>query len=117
MKFFWWPNTKEHGKDYSESDIAEQSAPYIHNKGQCGVYFLLNCEQIVYVGKTTDIRNRLQQHSKDLNKIWNRYFFIGCEREEVNRLEAYYILKYRPRYNVAIPDPSSADMDLHRGDL
>jgi excinuclease UvrABC nuclease subunit len=102
MKFLWWPNTKQNGKEYNEADIVEQSAPYIHNSQQSGVYFLLDCDRIVYVGKTIDVKNRLKQHS-DSDKIWNRYFFIRCDREEIDRLEAYYILRFRPKYNIAIP--------------
>jgi hypothetical protein len=111
MKFPWWPNTKDHGKEYSRAEIIEQSAPYIHNTNYCGVYFLLDCEEIVYVGKSVDVRNRLKQHSDNLNKVWNRYFFIRCDREELDRLEAYYILRFRPKYNIAIPKVNDEKKD------
>jgi hypothetical protein len=106
MKFPWWPNTRQHGKEYSADEIAEQSAPYIHDNQHCGIYFLLDCEEIVYVGKSVDVKSRLKQHSNNLNKVWNRYFFIKCDRQEIDRLEAYYILRFRPKYNVAIPKGS-----------
>jgi predicted GIY-YIG superfamily endonuclease len=110
MKWFWAPRTKENGTEYSEDDILENSSIYIH-KGwsYCGVYFLIDCYEVVYVGQSVDVKSRLQQHSDSGNKgmayekNFNRFFFIQCEKEELKKLEAYYILKFRPKYNISIP--------------
>jgi len=100
---WWWPNTEEDGKEYSIDDIVEKSAPYIHSGiGYAGIYFLIDCDEIVYVGQSHDVKSRLSTHSNS-NKNFNKYYFIKCQPEELNRLEAYYILKFRPKYNISLP--------------
>lgn len=101
-EFHWlyWPSLQENGREYSEDEIIQHSSMYSHNG--CGVYFLLFLDEIVYVGQTTDLRNRLKQHWES-NKGWNRYFVIRCEKEDLLRLESYYILRFRPKYNIAMP--------------
>lgn len=110
MKWFWAPNTRDNGIEYSEEDIIENSSAYIHRGWEyCGIYFLIDCDEVVYVGQSVDIRSRLEQHSNagmakgTKEKNFNRFFFVNCQREELDRLEAYYILKFRPKYNIAIP--------------
>jgi len=63
------------------------------------VYFLINNDKVVYVGKTHDINNRLCSHLKD--KIFNKYYYFECKEESLNLLEGLYIMKYNPIYNKA----------------
>jgi hypothetical protein len=61
-----------------------------------GVYILMHGEEVVYVGQSINPSTRLGQHTKD--KIFDKAYLIPTE----NRLavEAEYIQKYRPKYNV-----------------
>jgi excinuclease UvrABC nuclease subunit len=104
----YWPNTRDDGKEYSADEIVAFAAPMLHKGStRCGIYFLLWMDEIVYVGQSVDVRTRIDQHTvgdeRHEVKNFNRYFFIQCEPEELNRLEAYYILKFRPKYNIAVP--------------
>lgn len=62
-----------------------------------------NSKEILYIGKTIDINNRLFQHSKD--KIWvteNVEFEVAelNSRYEMDIYEIYYIGIYKPIYNI-----------------
>ena len=104
MKWFWSPTTKENGNEYSQDDILENSSIYIHDGFRyCGIYFLIEDNEIVYIGKSIDVKKRLKQHADYSEKLFNRIFFVQCDKNELNKLEAYYILKFRPKYNIAIP--------------
>ena len=101
-RFSWlyWPSMEEQGREYSVDDIISHASMYKH--AGPGIYFLISLDEVVYVGQSHDIANRLKQHWES-GKDFNRYFVIRCESENLNKLEAYYILKFRPRYNIAIP--------------
>jgi len=104
MRWYWAPRTKESGTEFSQKDILDNSSIYVHDGCRyCGVYFLLADDEIVYVGQSVDVKKRLKQHADYSEKTFNRFFFVQCDRLELNKLEAYYILKFRPKYNIAIP--------------
>lgn len=63
------------------------------------VYFLTRNDEIVYVGQTRNLTNRLLAHEKD--KSFDRVFFIECDLQTVNETERHYIDRFSPEYNVA----------------
>lgn len=69
----------------------------------CGVYFLLQDEDIVYVGQSINVLTRLAEHFRASLKQFNRVFVIECKAAELNHLEAMYIDKFRPKFNEVIP--------------
>lgn len=65
-----------------------------------GVYFLIFKDEIVYIGSSYDILNRIKHHCKDVKKVFNRYSYIeygNLKQMESDELE--YILNFKPRYN------------------
>ena len=64
---------------------------------QCGVYFLIKNEEIVYVGQSINVHSRITQHlaSKDFDSV----SFIACEKEHLDLLESMYILAFSPKLN------------------
>lgn len=64
------------------------------------IYFLLNNDEVIYIGKGINIYNRIKFHIKDENKIFNKIKYKKCNAEELNFLENYYILKYQPKKNI-----------------
>lgn len=71
-----------------------------------GVYFLIKGDDIVYVGKSIDIHDRIKTHIKDKDKPFDYYSYIvlnNYEEKELYILESKYILKYRPLYNKKYP--------------
>jgi hypothetical protein len=65
----------------------------------CGIYFLINNNEIVYVGQSINIHQRLQKHLYE--KQFDKINIIPCERFELNRMESLYINKFKPKLNVA----------------
>ena len=63
----------------------------------CCIYFLIDNDEIVYVGKTMHITSRVITHK--LTKKFDRVSFISCSKEEMEELEKMYIEKFSPRIN------------------
>ena len=66
-----------------------------------GIYFLFRNEKIVYVGQSEDIFKRVHNHLN--SKIFDSWNFIEFQSEDLNEIEANYILLYKPEYNKSIP--------------
>lgn len=70
---------------------------------ECGVYFLLQGEEIVYVGKSTDIRVRVKVHLDQRGtpggKDFDRYQVSICDRSCIDLLESLLILEHQPALN------------------
>ena len=83
----------------SESEIFALSQP-AHGQ-TCGIYLLIYQTEIVYVGQSRDVYSRLPIHAMD--KQFDRFTIIPCPLDLLNELEAEYIVKFAPRYNVMLP--------------
>ena len=65
---------------------------------ESGIYVLYDDEEIVYIGKSTNIYNRIQQHKKD--KVFTSVKSIIFKEEgNIDLYEPYLIKKYKPKYN------------------
>jgi hypothetical protein len=64
---------------------------------RCGVYFLVNDDEIVYVGQSINIHQRIGEHEK--TKIFTTFTYVECSYEELNKIEARYIDMFKPKYN------------------
>ena len=64
-----------------------------------GIYFLKFKDEIVYIGQSINISARIGYHLR--NKAWkiDSAYCLACDIEELDTLERYYILLYKPRYN------------------
>jgi len=68
-----------------------------------GIYFLVDAGQIVYVGQSTDIIMRISSHLREGVKTFTSFSVIEASAEELDDLEARYIAKFEPVYNVKRP--------------
>ena len=67
------------------------------------MYFLFQGDDLVYIGKSNDVEYRIGQH-RSRNKItFDRVAIVPCAMSELTKLEARYIRKYTPFFNVALP--------------
>lgn len=66
----------------------------------CGIYFLINEDEIVYVGKSVDLHRRVAEHYAHW-KQFDCYTYIACLPEQLDQLERHYIRDLRPSLNVA----------------
>ena len=64
-----------------------------------GIYFLINDDEVVYVGQSSRISRRIPEHltSKKFNRI-----FLLIVSENIDKLEMNYIHKFKPKYNKQI---------------
>jgi hypothetical protein len=65
------------------------------------IYFLVKKGQVVYVGQTWNIYARIGSHMK--SKIFDSVSMLNVHPDEMNNLEAAYILKFNPVYNKILP--------------
>ena len=69
-----------------------------------GIYFLLNDDEIVYVGISEDVYTRIAKHRKEGKKKFNRVTVFQVEDEKLRSdLEVEYIVHLAPKYNKNIP--------------
>lgn len=77
----------------------------IYNQSQlltpfpCGVYFLFNDSDLVYIGKSVNPFGRLSEHAKNPEKVFNRWSLIECDERWLDWLESQYIRRFRPPFN------------------
>ena len=65
----------------------------------CGVYFLFDYHELVYIGCSNDIYNRLEFHMKDDSKQYTKFSFIEYAVDDMKIVERFLINKYLPKYN------------------
>ena len=63
----------------------------------CFIYFLLQGDEVVYVGQTTRGICRPVEHIR--NKEFTDIKMIPCTEDKLSESESYYIDKYKPMYN------------------
>ena len=75
------------------ADIARVASPW---ENSIGVYFLLDGNDVVYIGQSVNVYVRISSH---VGKKFDRYAFIPCSVEDLDRLESLYIHLLRPKLN------------------
>ena len=68
---------------------------------KCVVYALWDNEEIVYIGKTTQLGQRITTHAR--TKDFTHYSVYQCEDElQMGMIEDEMILEYQPKYNLVV---------------
>ena len=68
---------------------------------KCVVYALWNNEEVVYIGKTTQLGQRITTHAR--TKVFTHFSTYQCEDElQMGILEDELILEYQPKYNLVV---------------
>lgn len=65
-----------------------------------GVYFLIDGNDIVYVGKSNNIVSRIGEHLHEKTKNFNRYYTHPNLNNSTYIMEELYIRLFRPKYNI-----------------
>lgn len=76
-----------------EDEIVKAALPWEHSSG---VYFLLDGNEIVYVGQAKNVYVRISCHT---DKRFDRYAFVPCSLNALDKVESLYIHYLRPRLN------------------
>lgn len=69
----------------------------------CGIYFLFDGEDIVYVGQSTEVELRIQKHRKEGRKKFDSWNFIECPATWLDDMETDCIIHFDPKYNKSLP--------------
>lgn len=75
-------------------EIVKAAIPW---KKFSGVYFLVDNNEVVYVGQARNVQERLSQQHKE--KKFTHYAFVPCPIEVMDKLESLYIHCLRPKLN------------------
>ena len=82
----------------NKDDIIKMQIPIIDpNCNFSVIYFLLQDNEIVYVGSSNKGLSRIYQHIRD--KKFNAYSYIVVPSENRAKLENNYIFRFNPKYN------------------
>lgn len=86
---------------YDKTDIFDRKQPCDNNEY---IYFLFDGEELVYVGQTTNIYQRIGVHMK--KKTFDSFSKIKVDlsQKELDLLETHYILNFKPKYNNRLPE-------------
>ena len=68
-----------------------------------GVYLLKNKGETVYVGQSSNIRNRVSHHINATNKVFDCIEYVEEKPSNLNNLEASLIVELNPTYNNSLP--------------
>lgn len=93
--------------------IMKNIAPYSFGSPphESGIYFLFDKDDLIYIGESVSIHNRLIQHYK--NKRFDSYScMIGMPGLYRKEIEAFYIHKYEPVLNAKYDRLHKAYKDL-----
>lgn len=66
----------------------------------CGVYFLIDDLEIVYVGQSENVHDRLSAHIRLKEKQFDSFHFVECHPALLNELEHSYIAALQPKHNI-----------------
>lgn len=87
----------------SEEQIRDLAQPI---KQLCGVYLLLRDGLVVYVGQSANCHARIGRHFDERGKKFDAHHIIECKPKDLKKLEAQYIGKFVPQYNLLVPKTS-----------
>jgi len=80
----------------NQNQIIEKSISYDSIK-KIGIYFLIKDKQIIYIGQSINIHNRLSHHSS--RKQFDAISIIECNPDNLDELESLYIHAIKPCLN------------------
>jgi hypothetical protein len=65
-----------------------------------GIYFLINNDEIVYVGQSIDIDHRVAQHRLQGHRKFARWAWVPCLKSQLRALERTYLDYFLPAWNI-----------------
>jgi len=98
------PNFVAHKVNITLRELSKD--PYLP-KEKIYIYFLIQQDEVVYIGQTINLFSRVDKHRYD--KDFNEYRWSVIDRKYADHFEAYLIRKYVPKYNQVFPIPDNSD--------
>lgn len=88
-------------KDSREYQLLLANRKPINEAFRSMIYFLFDGDELVYIGQSRYGISRVQAHIE--LKAFTHYTWIPCPVHLLNNTEAYYILQFKPKYNLSLP--------------
>lgn len=95
-----WPRFR-----FASDYIVSNSSPYDPRDAvetECGIYFLIDADKIVYVGQSIYVDSRIFEHHKS-GKRFDRVFTFELHHMFLNIIESQYINTLMPALNEKVP--------------
>lgn len=96
-----------------------QAIPAVDPPRFAGVYFLLDGDEIVYVGQSIDVPQRINAHRSRRDHAharwrikWDRALWIPVPEKELDAYEGALIRRLTPRHNTGAPADASRDDEI-----
>jgi hypothetical protein len=86
-------------KTKAEKIMMEHAGKIIPVGDSIGIYFLLKGSEIVYVGQSRTVYQRIETHKTDGTKEFDKACFFECSVEELDDIERTLIRAFGPKYN------------------
>jgi hypothetical protein len=64
-----------------------------------GIYYLIDGNEIVYIGQGVNVWGRIGTHIAENSKVFDSFFFVFVPSEDLDDYETNEIIKYNPKYN------------------
>jgi predicted DNA-binding transcriptional regulator AlpA len=90
--------------DIDSASIEAVRAAAFPVKQVTGIYFLFDDDELVYIGQSSNIMQRVGAHLYEAVKGFNKVAYIAIERARLDEIEAAMIRKFRPPYNDLYPE-------------
>lgn len=102
-----WQHNPSMTKEHIISGASDKVPLYIFKNEYPAIYFLIDNDEIVYIGKSKNVANRMVVHTKENNKEFSKVFILGIlDSEPLSDYEFPYIAKFNPKYNFPTKEPS-----------
>jgi hypothetical protein len=90
---------------YSKRCVVGNSDPYVPFEGpqEGGIYFLVEGQEVIYVGQSNAIYRRLAEHWKAGRNFSRYWWFGGVPHLFIEAIEGMYINYMRPIMNTKAP--------------
>lgn len=104
--FYYHAHEYLYAPEYIEA-CAQPYEPTDAMRGECGIYFLLIDTEIVYVGMSESIGDRVERH-RFSGMRFNRWFFIhSIPSLYVREVELFFLHAFTPRGNSVVQHSGS----------
>ena len=88
--------------------IVENAVEVDKNNAISFIYFLIDGDEVVYIGKSLKLHTRIRAHKCDV-KVFDSVFAFPVKTSEASKIEEKYIRAYQPKYNCSYAYSVSID--------
>lgn len=100
-------------RSFRPLDIPTEHPRWPDSPMLCGIYLLVDDQEIVYIGSSTDVLNRVWTHKR--NKSFGELLWLRLPSAVHPHYEGAFIRSVRPRFNRSAPIDARYDAEILDG--